>query len=241
MSTNINNNILNPLCERCKNENAVFYCAECNPFHLFCQRCDMIVHSISIKSNHYRKNILENSNSQILNSPISNKNDMNMQSFSPSQIPKKSNFISQDKDNLTTLNNSIPYSEDINSQNNEINQLYTREFVTELKRLFEKEKGELKYKISSLQNNLDRLKSSFQNEIKKLQNQSNEAFQKNKLKEEEMNNKFNLILNEKQERINDLIQNNANLKEENQNLNDKIIEIQKKKRRRKSKIKFRNF
>ena len=33
-----------------------------------------------------------------------------------------------------------------------------------------KKKVELKYKITSLQNNLDRLKSSFQNEIKRLQN-----------------------------------------------------------------------
>ena len=212
MSSN-DNNILNPLCERCKNENAIFYCSECNPFHLFCHRCDMIVHSVSIKNNHYRKNILKNTNDQILNSPLSKKNE---KINSLSQIPQNTNYISQEKDlnNLTTLNNSIPYSEDINSQNNEINQLYSREFVTELKRLFEKEKGELKYKITSLQNNLDRLKSSFQNEIKRLQNEANEEFQKNKMKEEEMNNRFNFILNEKMEKINELSENNKILKEE---------------------------
>ena len=80
----------------------------------------------------------------------------------------------------------------------------------------------LKYKINSLQNNLDRLKSNFQSEIKKMQEQANLEMAKNKMKEEENNSKFNCIFNEKQEKLNELCRNNKNLKEEKENINRKI-------------------
>jgi hypothetical protein len=65
-------NFSNYLCEKCKSENALFYCYECNPFHFFCQKCDNSIHLNSMKSNHNRKNILENSKNHILYSPLIN-------------------------------------------------------------------------------------------------------------------------------------------------------------------------
>ena len=196
-------NFSNYLCEKCKSENALFYCYECNPFHFFCQKCDNSIHLNSMKLNHNRKNILENSKNHILYSPLINKNDIKI--TSPSQFSQNNNYISKEKDINNFFNNSINFSDEINSQNNQINQLYTKEFVTELKRLCEKEKLELKYKINSLQNNLDRLKNAYQNEIKKLQNKVNQDFQNHKIKEKEIYKKKKLIINEKKKKINNLI------------------------------------
>lgn len=51
------------ICERCKKEQAIFNCQECQPFHLFCQRCDSAVHSLSIKRGHER-NLIYQQNQQ---------------------------------------------------------------------------------------------------------------------------------------------------------------------------------
>ena len=124
----------NKICERCKSENAVFYCEECSPFHNFCKRCDSIIHSLSIKINHQRKNLI--------NIPESNSNIKYISNDLNSNISNNVNNL-----NLNNNNNSC---ENIINQNNELNQLYTNEYVTELKKLFDQEKNELKYKINSL-------------------------------------------------------------------------------------------
>lgn len=93
----------------------------------------------------------------------------NIRNYSPIQ-DKASKLQQSNIDNST----SIPRSYNFNGS-----QVYTREYVNELKNIFEKEKQELIFKISSLQNNLDRLKHSFSDQLQHLQNLLDEKSNKN--------------------------------------------------------------
>jgi len=54
-----------------------------------------------------------------------------------------------------------------NNNNNSLNlNTYSKEYLNELKNIYEKEKSELHYKNSTLQNNINRLKSSFAEQVK---------------------------------------------------------------------------
>ena len=63
---------------------------------------------------------------------------------------------------------------------------YTKEYILELQNIHQKEKNELLFKISSLENALDRIKSSFNDQIKKIQSNNNS-------KEKELTSKIEQI------------------------------------------------
>ena len=50
---NINNR--ESKCERCQTEDVAIICHTCQPFHNFCHRCDSIIHSMKLKTNHVRE------------------------------------------------------------------------------------------------------------------------------------------------------------------------------------------
>ena len=55
-----------------------------------------------------------------------------------------------------------------------------------------------------------------------MQEEANLEIEKNKMKKEEEDSKFNCIMNEKQEKLNQLILENKNLKDEKETINRKI-------------------
>ena len=233
MSFTLNNN--NPKkCDRCQTEDVAVICQTCQPFHNFCLRCDSIIHSMKLKTSHVRENILNT------------KNPQNHPSASTSNIkPLNNNFYSNGNkiySNSTkqikslTPDRCYTHTECNKSFNNDLNikslsnihtknkNCFTKEYVDEINRINEKEKAALKYKLESLQNNMDRLKNNFQNEVKNLQDKVNENYMAKKLIEEKMNKLIDVTIKEKDIKINLLTKENNLLKEKAKILEEKIKE-----------------
>ena len=168
-------NINNTKCERCQIDEASIICHSCQPFKKFCHRCDSIIHSLKIKSNHIRESLIENN--------INRKYDIE------------------------------PYTQN-----------YSENYIKEIKRINEKEKDAMKYKIESLQNHIENLKNNFQKEIKNIEEKANKYLNEKKLLEEKLNNIIEKTLKEKNIRINIITKENEHLKEKTKILEEQIKE-----------------
>jgi hypothetical protein len=161
------------------------------------------------------------SNSKSENNLLSQKPDLN------NNIPKEeiSNYINNEKNignnNIPQMIEKSPRNSLFSGENLDINNLndmeyidiiqknrdedykktYSKEYILELQNIHQKEKNELLFKISSLENTLERIKISFNAQIKKmLMNQnSNEKDFANKIEniKENYNLKLKTIENEK--------------------------------------------
>lgn len=203
-----------PKCERCKAETAAHHCDLCQPFHYFCSKCDTTIHSFPSKSTHSRINVLSPQSSNMTYQYTLNQQDYN------------SNFNNNNQSPINTVTKESIAQSHIDMSCSEYGLIYTREYVNELKRLFEKEKGELQFKIVSMQNNIDRLKETFQAQMQKVQDDSMITFNKTKHKEEDYENRIRSIIRDKSNVINQLIEENNAIKalnnEFNTNLNKHI-------------------
>ena len=230
MTSEIQNNNINPdiknykLCERCKSSQALLQCQSCSPFQFFCSNCDTIVHSLPSKLSHQRiplNNININSNLEMNN---------NTNSQTQIQSPSHQKIFSSNQ-----ILNNIPSSQNLNfieqpkrDRTNEFKDVYTKDYVTELKNIHDKEKNELLFKISSLENTLERLKGSFNDHITKMQstvdNSSRETNLKIKHAEEENNLKIKKILDEKNLEINVIKEENEKYKKLNEEIMNTLKE-----------------
>ena len=87
---------------------------------------------------------------------------------------------------LNNLNN-IDYIEiERKNRDDDYKKTYTKEYILELQNIHQKEKNELLFKISSLENALERIKTSFNDQIKKIQSD-------NSTKEKELISKIDQI------------------------------------------------
>lgn len=113
-------------CDRCQAEEVAIICHNCQPFHNFCHRCDSIIHSMKLKTNHVRETIY-NTKLPCERASISSPN---IQIYPPgmpiqrSLTPEKdcihSSFIENNKYNITTY---VPRINDPNYSNNYINEM----------------------------------------------------------------------------------------------------------------------
>ena len=225
-------------CERCQTENANIVCKECQPFHYFCSRCDSIVHSMRVKSSHLRQNISAFIN-KALNSPING--DSNYSTAKFGEINKELNLPNSSKRYFRTLtpkkqrviyNNKLNEKENI-SLNNEYNvnninypisnqgKSYSKDYLSEINRIHNKEKEALQYKIDTLENNIERLKLNFQNEIKLMEERMNNILREKKNMEEKYNQIIDMTIKEKDEKIHLLINENNIIKEKIRILEEK--------------------
>ena len=218
-------------CERCQIENAIIVCQSCQPFHYFCHRCDSIVHSMRVKSSHIRQNIINP-----LNNP-SNYTDIDDNNYSTAKFGEL-NLPSSSKRYFRTLtpkkqrifiDNKLNEKENI-SMNNEyhpkINDIpnYSKDYLNEIKRIHNKEKELLQYKIDTLENNIERLKLNFQNEMKLMEERMNNILREKKRMEEKYNETIDMTIKEKDEKIELLINENNMMKEKNRILEEKLKE-----------------
>ena len=215
---NTNNNIESK-CERCQIEEVAVICQTCHPFHKFCNRCDSIIHSMKLKTNHIREPIfiLEQhsnraSNSQISKIPTIPK--MSQKSLTPDRqfmrFPKNNDINSTKTYNLSTYN---PQKNSSYCSNN---------YLNEIQRINEKEKDAMKYKIDSLQTYIEKIKSNFQNELKKSEDKANKFLGEKKILEEKINQLFDGTLKEKNLKINIITKENETLKEKIKILEEEI-------------------
>lgn len=191
---------MNNICERCKSESALYHCCCCDPYHNFCSNCDNSIHSFPNKTNH--KRIL--CSSQHMN-PVTYQ-------YSPNRNSNKNN------------NTYLPKNYDVSTDTNHVS-VYSKEYVMELKRIFEKEKSDLQYKITLVEDNMERLKGTFQDQIRKMQEESSLLTTKTRMKEEDNYNKIQLRFKENEKTINRLIEENETLIKQNKNLQSKLMNL----------------
>ena len=219
-------------CERCQTEEVAVICHTCQPFHNFCHRCDSIVHSMKLKTNHVREpnlnfmNITNRPSTIHPESKILPPPKINQRSLTPDRQyfrfsdNNDSNYIK--KFNLNTYN---PNKKDLNSN-------YSNNYINEIQRINEKEKDALKYKIDSLQNYIERLKTNFQNELKNSEDKATKYLGEKKILEERLNQLVEGTLREKNMKLNLITKENDTLKEKikilEEQIKEKNFEIQKK-------------
>ena len=219
LNMNINNKEKSNKCQRCQAEEITIICHTCHPFHNFCNHCDSIIHSMKLKTNHIREpylNSIELQNCPSINpqntQQIIPHGHISHRSLTPDRQYIRSSFMERknDKYNLDTYNPSKPESN------------YSNNYINEMQRLNEKEKDALKYKIDSLQNYIEKLKTNFQNEIKNSEDKAAQYLNEKKILEEKMNQLTEVILKEKNMKISLLSQENEHLKEKAKILEEKI-------------------
>ena len=139
------------VCERCKSSQAILSCAQCSPLHSFCSKCDTAVHNLPSKMTHQRTNLISNI-------------------ISKEEEPSPSSPLNKSEPLYYYPASKIPYIETNRNRADDYKTTYTKDYVTELKNIHQKEKNELLFKISSLENTLERLKGSFGEHINKMHN-----------------------------------------------------------------------
>ena len=222
-------------CERCQTEEVAIICHTCQPFHNFCHRCDSIIHSMKLKTNHIREpnfNSIELNQRPSLIQPISKippPPTLNPRSLTPDRQYIRC-FNNNDLNSIKKYNLNT-----YNSQRNDSISNYSNNFINEIQRLNEKEKDAMKYKIESLEKHIERLKTNFQNELKNSEDKANKYLEEKKILEDKINQIIEGTLKEKNIKNNLLTKENETLKEKikllEEQIKEKDCEIQKKRRR----------
>ena len=126
-----------------------------------------------------------------------NDNDNNI----PQNIKSQNSFLYGDIFNNQSINadlnnlNNIDYIEVAHKNKDEdFKKTYTKEYILELQNIHQKEKNELLFKISSLENAIERIKNSFNEQIKKMQLNQNSNEKQLTSKIEDIQEKYELKL-----------------------------------------------
>ena len=220
MSDN-NMNKIEQKCERCQTDDVAVICQTCHPFHNFCNRCDSIIHSMKLKTNHIRESIFNfvehSSREPIVHPPkIPAPPTINQRSLTPDR-----QYISYPRNK--DINNTKTYNlSTYNPQKNDSN--YSNNYINEIQRINEKEKDAMKYKIDTMQTYIERLKTNFQNELKNAEDKANQFLGEKKILEEKINQLIEGTLKEKNLKINIMTKENETLKEKIKILEEQIKE-----------------
>ena len=187
----------NTPCERCKNNKSTLLCNECKPFHYYCNQCDTSIHELPSRKHHHRISIdsyqnssyfqktNEKSTQNVTKNMLINQNNIPQNSLSLNyshinttdyiyDINNKQNNNTQPLGNPPKLEES-KYSYIYNRNTtaigigaDECKKVYSRDYVNELKIMHDKEKEELLYRITILENSINNIKSSFHDQMSKI-------------------------------------------------------------------------
>lgn len=188
----------NTPCERCKNNKSTLLCNECKPFHYYCNQCDTSIHELPSRKHHHRISIdsFQNSSYFQKTNEKSTQNVTKNMHITPKNIHQNSLSLNYSHINSTDYiydindnklnNNTQPlgnppkleeskYSYIYNRNTtaigigaDECKKVYSRDYVNELKIMHDKEKEELLYKITILENTINKIKSSFHDQMSKI-------------------------------------------------------------------------
>jgi hypothetical protein len=191
------------LCDRCKFQEAEFECQLCKPLNVFCNKCDIFIHNLPSKKSHIRNTMKQigsaRTRAEILNYPIA----QNIPNTRRTTLLEKVNI---NKELLKDANENFNKakadhkSEEIYTANS-----YSKDYVNEIKAVFQKDKEELLFKNQNLQNHIDRLKISFNEQVERLNNEieelQNKSFSNIKRNSQESSLKIQSILTDKDTEI----------------------------------------
>ena len=197
-------------CNRCKVNNGEVTCQECSPFNVFCSNCDGYVHSLPSKRQHNRVSLQINS--------VDNLNNENQQ--------KQMMFYSVNQSQIETL----PYSNrsvDMNNIGNISQQNQQgKNYLNEIKQIYEGEKEELRNQNYLLEKSLSNTTNSLNQRIGDLEHSLNETNTKHameiKLLIYNHDEEIKRIVSEKDNQINYLYNQNFELQKANDELLTKL-------------------
>ena len=212
------------LCERCKTEPSVLVCNECQPFHKFCKCCDNIIHSLPIKANHIRCSLSHSSTYNNQSSLPCECHSIPITNNEPT-IYEYNNNINNISDNTQSYTEQLEYINVSPLPVNERNFNYSKEYVLELQSIHQQETSELKHKVSTLQNQIERLKLTFQHQLDSLQSKAFLIESKSKLNVDEITSRTNTLLLEKDKAIHSLQTKNDDLLSQIRSLTHKIEDL----------------
>ena len=185
------------------------------------------------KNRSYNKTLSKDNNLNITNYQTEENNSVN-NNINNRFICYNNSFISNNKQNknlsICTVLNATFKTETYNinqlNKNNNKNSYFSKEYVEELKDIYNKEKEELLFKIKSIQNNLDKVKKQCTEQIQNLQNLNNNLNNQidNLTKE---NTKIAKRDSEHKDKLNNLYNENTKYKSELTDKENKIEELKK--------------
>ena len=204
------------ICHRCKKEVAEYHCDTCRS--LYCEQCDLYIHSLTSKQKHSRKKLNELTRTL---SPKKNNDDKNKLSLSPQQLSLSETL--DETDSSLKKNKSFSSLKALNNIN------YFEEKIKLLKQI-----SQLNIELSNTRNNIDQKLDIINDHLHKFNNENkNKIIQLNYKNIKEINlissQKITLIdhlkniMNDQEETIKKLLKKKIKLEEEI-NANKYLIE-----------------
>ena len=204
------------ICHRCKKEVAEYNCDTCR--RLYCEQCDLYIHSLTSKQKHSRKKLNELTRTL---SPKKNNDDENKLSLSPQQLSLSETL--DETDSTLKRNKSFSSLKAINNLN------YFEEKIKLLKQI-----SQLNIELSNTRNNIDQKLDIINDHLHKFNNENkNKIIELNYKNIKEINlissQKITLIdhlknvMNDQEETIQKLLKKKTKLEEEI-NANKYLIE-----------------
>ena len=204
------------ICHRCKKEVAEYNCDTCR--RLYCEQCDLYIHSLTSKQKHSRKKLNELTRTL---SPKKNNDDKNKLSLSPQQLSLSETL--DETDSSLKKNKSFSSLKALNNLN------YFEEKIKLLKQI-----SQLNIELSNTRNNIDQKLDIINDHLHKFNNENkNKIIELNYKNIKEINlissQKITLIdhlknvMNDQEETIQKLLKKKTKLEEEI-NTNKYLIE-----------------
>ena len=204
------------ICHRCKKEVAEYNCDTCR--RLYCEQCDLYIHSLTSKQKHSRKKLNELTRTL---SPKKNNDDENKLSLSPQQLSLSETL--DETDSSLKKNKSFSSLKALNNLN------YFEEKIKLLKQI-----SQLNIELSNTRNNIDQKLDIINDHLHKFNNENkNKIIELNYKNIKEINlissQKITLIdhlknvMNDQEETIQKLLKKKTKLEEEI-NTNKYLIE-----------------
>jgi len=175
----------------------------------------------------YRKPLTRDVSSDSINKPRHQN-----QSQNHSTNPTHNKEIIEDQENNSNVNSTNQQPNTINQSNSvqsvlpNVQSSYSREYVNELRSIFLREKNELLFKNSTMQNTLDKLKNNFAEQIAQMTNQIEETNKKHQFSlkslEENIDSYYKTVILEKETQIEEQNQKIGSLLESNKSLSERL-------------------
>ena len=195
------------ICHRCKKEVAEYHCDTCR--RLYCEQCDLYIHSLTSKQKHSRKKLNELTRTL---SPKKNNDDENKLSLSPQQLSLS--------ETLDETDSSLKKNKSFSSLKALKNLNYFEEKIKLLKQI-----SQLNIELSNTRNNIDQKLDIINDHLHKFNNENkNKIIELNYKNIKEINlissQKITLIdhlknvMNDQEETIQKLLKKKTKLEEE---------------------------
>lgn len=175
-------------CQRCNSKEAMFACMQCESFRLLCERCDNYIHGLPGKKGHNRVAMTPQGEESLRSKQKNNNNTNNEQQ----ELPPLKETIDNNNDMYNSgYSNNVISSKDEDQMNVEVSisnnkqrgnndkefsysTLYSRDYLNELKSIYNKDKIDLECQGSSLRSGLEKIRLNFGEQLKSLSSQLEE-------------------------------------------------------------------